>query len=215
MCSKPIFCSKVVQKGKICSRLLEPQKAAPNAKSCSKVALGLSRFCVATFLHPPFRYSSALPVRPGGTAPYRKCILACIWLARIYDCRVSRRMFSYKWAMSLNWTVKGHNELNVELHYGEADELRHQHRFGHPDIPSEVKTENMVDWRSFAVTFLLHAWIVPKFVCSQHKCLGGFDIYFILDRWAICNVERFNQSGKKRTFPISHTVLLCLVLSAQ
>lgn len=40
----------------------------------------------------------------------------------------------------------------------------------------------MVDWRSFAVTFLLHAWIVPKFVCSQHKCLGGFDIYFILDR---------------------------------
>jgi len=41
---------------------------------------------------------------------------------------------------------------------------------------------NMVDWRSFAVTFLLHAWIVPKFVCSQHKCLGGFDIYFILDR---------------------------------
>ncbi|CAH3182322.1 unnamed protein product [Porites evermanni] len=40
----------------------------------------------------------------------------------------------------------------------------------------------MVDWRSFAVTFLLHAWIVPRFVCSQHKCLGGFDIYFILDR---------------------------------
>ena len=26
------------QKGKICSRLLEPQKVAPNAKSCSKVA---------------------------------------------------------------------------------------------------------------------------------------------------------------------------------
>ena len=124
-------------------------------------------------------------------------------------------MFSFKWAMSLNWTVKGHDELNVELHYGEADELRHRHHFGHPDIPSEVKTENMVDWRSFAVTFLLHAWIVPKFVCSQHKCLGGFDIYFILDRWAICSVERFNQSGKKRTFPISHTVLLCLVLSAQ
>ena len=32
MCSKPIFCSKVAQKGKICSRLLEPQKVAPNAK---------------------------------------------------------------------------------------------------------------------------------------------------------------------------------------
>ena len=26
ICSKPIFCSKVAQKGKICSRLLEPQK---------------------------------------------------------------------------------------------------------------------------------------------------------------------------------------------
>ena len=36
MCSKPIFCSKVAQKGKICSGLLEPQKVAPNAKSCSK-----------------------------------------------------------------------------------------------------------------------------------------------------------------------------------
>ena len=38
MCSKPIFCSKVAQKGKICSGLLEPQKVAPNAKSCSKAA---------------------------------------------------------------------------------------------------------------------------------------------------------------------------------
>ena len=36
--SKPIFCSKVAQKGKICSRLLELQKVAPNANSCSKVA---------------------------------------------------------------------------------------------------------------------------------------------------------------------------------
>ena len=38
LCSKPIFCSKVAQKGKIFSRLLEPQKVAANAKSCSKVA---------------------------------------------------------------------------------------------------------------------------------------------------------------------------------
>ena len=30
--TKPIFCSKVAQKGKICSRLLEPQKFVPNAK---------------------------------------------------------------------------------------------------------------------------------------------------------------------------------------
>ena len=36
MCSKPIFCSKIAQKGKICSGLLEPQKVAPNAKICSK-----------------------------------------------------------------------------------------------------------------------------------------------------------------------------------
>ena len=36
MCSKPIFCSKVAQKGKICSRLLEPQKVAPNAKTLFK-----------------------------------------------------------------------------------------------------------------------------------------------------------------------------------
>ena len=38
MCSKPIFCSKVAKKDKICSRLLELQKIVPNAKSCSKVA---------------------------------------------------------------------------------------------------------------------------------------------------------------------------------
>ena len=32
--TKPIFCSKVAQKCKICWRLLEPPKFAPNAKSC-------------------------------------------------------------------------------------------------------------------------------------------------------------------------------------
>ena len=36
MCSKPIFCSEDAQKGKICSRLLEPQKVAPNAKTLFK-----------------------------------------------------------------------------------------------------------------------------------------------------------------------------------
>ena len=35
---KPAFCSKIVQKSKSCSRLLEQQKVAPNAKSCSNVA---------------------------------------------------------------------------------------------------------------------------------------------------------------------------------
>ena len=35
--TKAIFCSKIPQKGKSCSRLLEPQNVAPNAKSCSKV----------------------------------------------------------------------------------------------------------------------------------------------------------------------------------
>ena len=38
MCSKPIICSNIALKGKTCSRLLKPQKVAPNAKSCSKVA---------------------------------------------------------------------------------------------------------------------------------------------------------------------------------
>ena len=41
MCSKTTFAQIEVahdQKGKICSRLLEPQKVAPNAKSCSRVA---------------------------------------------------------------------------------------------------------------------------------------------------------------------------------
>ncbi|KAJ7325623.1 Anthrax toxin receptor 1 [Desmophyllum pertusum] len=34
----------------------------------------------------------------------------------------------------------------------------------------------------FVVVALLHAWIVPKLVVSQQRCLGGFDIYFILDK---------------------------------
>jgi len=38
MSPEPIICSKVAQKGKTCSTLLVPQKVAPNAKSCSKVA---------------------------------------------------------------------------------------------------------------------------------------------------------------------------------
>ena len=38
MFSEPIFCSKIAQKGKSCSRLLESQKLGPNAISCSKVA---------------------------------------------------------------------------------------------------------------------------------------------------------------------------------
>ena len=38
MCSKSMFCSKTAQKGKNCSKLLEPQKVTLNAKSCSKVA---------------------------------------------------------------------------------------------------------------------------------------------------------------------------------
>ena len=33
MCSEPIFCSKVAQKGKICPRLLEPQKVAEKLPS--------------------------------------------------------------------------------------------------------------------------------------------------------------------------------------
>lgn len=35
---KPIFCSKVAQKGRLSSTLLDPQKVASNAKRFSKVA---------------------------------------------------------------------------------------------------------------------------------------------------------------------------------
>lgn len=38
ICCKPMFFSKIAQKGKNCSELLKPQKLAPNAKTCSKVA---------------------------------------------------------------------------------------------------------------------------------------------------------------------------------
>ena len=38
MCSKLIFCSKIVEKGENSSRLLQPQKITPNAKSSSNVA---------------------------------------------------------------------------------------------------------------------------------------------------------------------------------
>ena len=38
MCPKPIYCSKVTKKGKTCSRVLETQKVAPNAKGCWNVA---------------------------------------------------------------------------------------------------------------------------------------------------------------------------------
>jgi len=36
MCSKPVFYSNVAQKGTAYSRLLEPQKIAPNAKKLLK-----------------------------------------------------------------------------------------------------------------------------------------------------------------------------------
>ncbi|XP_078382901.1 anthrax toxin receptor 2-like isoform X1 [Oculina patagonica] len=36
--------------------------------------------------------------------------------------------------------------------------------------------------RYFVLVVLLQAWIIPKLVFSQQKCLGGFDIYFILDK---------------------------------
>ena len=36
ICALNLFCSKIAQKGKICSRLLEPQKFAPSAKKLLK-----------------------------------------------------------------------------------------------------------------------------------------------------------------------------------
>lgn len=38
MCSEILFCSKAARKGETCSRFLESQKVASNAKSCPKVA---------------------------------------------------------------------------------------------------------------------------------------------------------------------------------
>ena len=38
MRSKPIYCSKIAQKGKTCSRFLKLQKVAQNDKFCSNVA---------------------------------------------------------------------------------------------------------------------------------------------------------------------------------
>ena len=46
MCSKPIFCSKVAQKGKICSRLplfLEPPKFAQKLTGAIENGLNTSR----------------------------------------------------------------------------------------------------------------------------------------------------------------------------
>lgn len=36
--------------------------------------------------------------------------------------------------------------------------------------------------RYFVLVALLQAWMIPNLVFSQQKCLGGFDIYFILDK---------------------------------
>ena len=65
MCSKPIFCSKVAQKGKICSRLLEPQKVAQKLPRTIGKGVSWSRSSRSTVKtgrdkipDPPFRYSS-------------------------------------------------------------------------------------------------------------------------------------------------------------
>ena len=36
--------------------------------------------------------------------------------------------------------------------------------------------------RYFVFAVFLQPWIIPKLVFSQQRCLGGFDIYFILDK---------------------------------
>lgn len=48
-------------------------------------------------------------------------------------------------------------------------------------------------WPYFVFAVLLQAWIVPKLVSSQHKCLGGFDIYFVLDKSGSVGPQHFQQ----------------------
>ena len=47
ICSKPIFCSKVAQKGKICSRLLEPQKVVRKAYPLVRPSLSYNNLCLS------------------------------------------------------------------------------------------------------------------------------------------------------------------------
>ena len=49
MGSKPIFCSKITQKSKTCSWLLEPQKVAPNAKCCKKLPSTIRLLVLASY----------------------------------------------------------------------------------------------------------------------------------------------------------------------
>ncbi|KAL9962776.1 hypothetical protein ACROYT_G031914 [Oculina patagonica] len=50
-----------------------------------------------------------------------------------------------------------------------------------------------ITWRYFVLVALLQAWIIPKLVFSQQKCLGGFDIYFILDKSFSVSLESFQN----------------------
>ncbi|KAL9962778.1 hypothetical protein ACROYT_G031916 [Oculina patagonica] len=47
--------------------------------------------------------------------------------------------------------------------------------------------------RYFVLVALLQAWIIPKLVLSQQKCLGGFDIYFILDKSGSVDLRYFQN----------------------
>ena len=49
MCSKPIFCSKVAHKGKICSRLLEPQKLLQTPTVAQKLPSTIRKGLMTTF----------------------------------------------------------------------------------------------------------------------------------------------------------------------
>ena len=78
ICALNLFCAKIAQKGKICSRLLERQKFAPQApKSCSKVAehnrekpsLGSG---MPTLLCPANDFNDSLTVQPHFITHHRK-----------------------------------------------------------------------------------------------------------------------------------------------
>ena len=133
MFSEPIFCSKIAQKGKSCSGLLESQKLGPNAIRCSKVAEHKSRSvqrssktrkigypCIREILVVTF---SHLTVRPFVHPPVRlhhgrlEVFLAGNRMTtRVLWSRYTRKTF--KWHPNRNFLVNEKHPLCREYHIG-------------------------------------------------------------------------------------------------
>ena len=76
ICALNLFCSKIAQKGKICSRLLEPQKYAPSAKKLLKSCRAQSGTSLGsgmpTRLCPANDLNDSLTVQPHFITHHRK-----------------------------------------------------------------------------------------------------------------------------------------------